>query len=72
MERSLGILKKRFPILHVGTLHSIENQVKLPAAAAVLHNIIKMENGDETWLDNLPDNIAPNVFVDLPNGDENN
>ncbi|XP_044415050.1 uncharacterized protein [Triticum aestivum] len=31
-----------------------------------------MENGDETWLDNQPDNIAPNVFVDLPNGDENN
>lgn len=72
VERSLGILKKRFPILHVGTLHSIENQVKLPAAAAVLHNIIKMQNGDETWLDNQPDNIAPNDFVDLPNGDENN
>uniref|UniRef100_A0A453CUV3 DDE Tnp4 domain-containing protein n=1 Tax=Aegilops tauschii subsp. strangulata TaxID=200361 RepID=A0A453CUV3_AEGTS len=72
VESSLGILKKRFPILHVGTLHSIENQVKLPAAAAVLHNIIKMENGDETWLDNQPDNIAPNVFVDLPNGHENN
>lgn len=72
VERSLGILKKRFPILHVGTLHTIENQVKLPAAAAVLHNIIKMHNGDETWLDNQPNNIAPNDFVDLPNGDENN
>ena len=72
MERSLGILKKRFPILHVGTLHSIENQVKLPAAAAVLHNIINIDNGDDTWLDNQPNKITENGFVDLPNGDENN
>ncbi|KAE8804301.1 hypothetical protein D1007_19715 [Hordeum vulgare] len=31
-----------------------------------------MHNGDETWLDNQPNNIAPNDFVDLPNSDENN
>jgi len=71
VERVLGVLKKRFPILHVGTLHPIENQVKIPAAAAVLHNIIKMHNGDEEWLDNQPNNIAPNDYVDVPNGGEN-
>ncbi|KAM0914274.1 hypothetical protein ACQ4PT_011492 [Festuca glaucescens] len=45
IERDLGILKKRFPILKVGTHHTIQNQVKLPAAAAVLHNIIRMHKG---------------------------
>lgn len=41
VERLWGILKKRFSILNVGTFHQIENQVKIPAATAILHNIIK-------------------------------
>ena len=44
----------------------MRNQVKIPAASAILHNIIKMHNGDEEWLDNQPDNIDPADFVDLP------
>jgi hypothetical protein len=59
IERILGILKKRFSILNVGTFHPITNQVKIPVAAAIFHNIIKMHNGDEEWLDNQEDNIDP-------------
>lgn len=69
IERALGVLKKRFPILKVGTFHRIRNQVKIPAAAAVFHNIIRLHNGDERWLDNQPNNIPPESFVDLPSGD---
>ena len=69
IEWALGVLKKRFPILKVGSHHRIENQVKLPAAAAILHNIIRSHQGDERWLDNQPDNIPPMNFVDLPDGD---
>jgi hypothetical protein len=72
IERLIGILKKRFPILNVGTFHSITNQVKIPAAAAVFHNIIKLQDGDEEWLEDQEDNIDPAVFVDLPNGDGEN
>jgi hypothetical protein len=57
IERDLRILKKRFPILKVGTHHTLENQVKLLAAAAILHNIIRLHKGDEKWLDNQIDNI---------------
>ncbi len=71
VERVLGVLKKRFPILHVGTFHQMRNQVKIPAAAAILHNIIKMHHGDEEWLEHQPDNIPPANYVDLPNGDDN-
>jgi hypothetical protein len=46
--------------------------VKIPAAAAVLHNIIRSLNGDEEWLDNQPDNISPQNLVDLPDGDQDN
>jgi hypothetical protein len=49
-ERVLGVLKKRFPILKVATFHKLENQVKIPSAAAVLHNIIRSMDGDEEWL----------------------
>jgi len=72
VERALGVLKKRFPILNVGTFHRIRNQVKIPAATAIFHNIIKMRDGDEEWLDNQPDNIDPADFVDLPNDDGDN
>jgi len=69
IERSIGVLKKRFPILKVGTLHPIENQVKIPAAAVVFHNLIRMHHGDEGWLRNQPDNIPPDTFVAVYGGD---
>jgi hypothetical protein len=47
IERAIGVLKKRFPILKVGTLHPIENQVKIPAAAVVFHNLIRMLGSDK-------------------------
>ncbi|XP_040378472.1 protein ALP1-like isoform X4 [Oryza brachyantha] len=72
VERTAGIIKKRFPILKVETFHKIKNQVKIPIAAALLHNIIRSLNGDEQWLDDQPDNIDPQNFVDLPDGNEVN
>jgi hypothetical protein len=71
IERAIGVLKKCFPILKVGTHHPMKNQVKIPVAAAVFHNIIRMHHGDEAWLDNQPDNIPPASFVDLPDEDSN-
>jgi hypothetical protein len=72
VERLLGILKKCFPILNVASFHQLENQVKIPAAAAIIHNIIKMHDGDEDWLDNEEeDNIDPRTYVNLPNDGDN-
>jgi hypothetical protein len=36
VERALGVLKKRFHILKVAMFHTLENQVKIPMAAAHL------------------------------------
>ena len=47
----------------------IENQVKIPATAMVLHNLTRMQNGDEGWLNRQTSNICPEHFVDLPGGD---
>ncbi|CAD6202911.1 unnamed protein product [Miscanthus lutarioriparius] len=71
IERAFGVLKKRFPILKVGTHYPIESQVMIPASAAVFHNIIRGLNGSEEWLDILPDNINPSNYVDMPEGDTN-
>ena len=71
IERAIGILKKRFQILKVGTHHPIESQIKIPAAAAVFHNIIRCLNGDENWLDHQPTYIPESDHVDLPQGDDN-
>jgi hypothetical protein len=47
VERALGVIKKRFPILKVDTLHKMENQAKIPIVVAVLHNLIRSHNGDD-------------------------
>ena len=72
MERALGVLKKRFPILKVATFHMLENQVKIPIAAAIFHNLIRLLHGDEEWLDHQLDNIPPRNFVVVPSGDQMN
>jgi hypothetical protein len=71
IERAFGVLKKRFPILKVGTFHPIENQIKIPAAAAVFHNIIRGHNRDEGWMNHQPNNINREDYVELPEGDNN-
>lgn len=70
VERALGVLKKRFPILKVATFHTLENQVKIPIAAAIFHNLIRSLHGDEDWSDHQSDNIDPSNFVALPSGDQ--
>ncbi|XP_062203769.1 uncharacterized protein LOC133905965 [Phragmites australis] len=47
IERAIGVLKKQFPILKVGTFYPIESQIKIPAAAVAFHNIIRGQNGQE-------------------------
>lgn len=71
IERAIGVLKKRFQILKVGTHHPIESQIKIPAAATVFHNIIRGLNGDEGWLDEQSTYIQPSDHIDLPEGDGN-
>jgi hypothetical protein len=71
IERTLGVIKKRFPILKVVTFHKIENQVKIPVADAVLHNIIRSLKGDEQLLEDQAENVQGNV-VNLLDEDQIN
>jgi hypothetical protein len=71
IERAIGVLKKRFPNLKVGTCHPIQNQIKIAASAVDFHNIIRGQNGDEGWLDHQPDHISPSQYVEVPEGDNN-
>jgi hypothetical protein len=71
IERAIDVLKKRFPILKVGTFRPIENQIKIATATIAFHNIIRGQNGDKRWLDNQPDYISPSQYVDVPEGDTN-
>jgi hypothetical protein len=72
VERALGVIKKRFPILKVATFHKMENQSKITLAATALHNFIRTLHGDEKWLENDQGNINSQNFVNLPDGDQGN
>jgi hypothetical protein len=65
----LGFIKKCYPILKVAMFCKIENQVKIPVEAVVLHNIIRSLKGGEQWLEDQPENVQGNV-VELPDGDQ--
>uniref|UniRef100_A0ACD5Y6E0 Uncharacterized protein n=1 Tax=Avena sativa TaxID=4498 RepID=A0ACD5Y6E0_AVESA len=69
IERIIGILKMRFPILKVATHYPIDTQVKIPLVAMVLHNIIRSQRGDEEWLKTQKMHIDPSKYVDVPTGD---
>ena len=70
MERAIGILKMRFPILKVATHYPIETQVKILVAAVVLHNIIRLHKGDDEWLSSQETLIDHRKFVVLPTDNE--
>ncbi|XP_039126985.1 uncharacterized protein LOC120263162 [Dioscorea cayenensis subsp. rotundata] len=66
VERIIGILKMRFPILKVATYHPIDSQTGIVVAACMLHNFIRIHNGTEVVEDF--DSEAEETIV--PNGDE--
>ncbi|XP_039119042.1 uncharacterized protein LOC120255240 [Dioscorea cayenensis subsp. rotundata] len=66
VERIIGILKMRFPILKVATFHPIDSQTDIVVAACMLHNFIRIHNGTDVVEDF--DNEAEETIV--PNGDE--
>lgn len=46
IERIIGIWKMRFPILKVASHFPKEKQIDISVACAVLHNFIRIHNGD--------------------------
>lgn len=66
---AIGILKMRFPILNVATFYRLETQLKIPAAAVVLHNVIQRQGGDGEFSCNQRIPISTHKIVALPSGD---
>jgi hypothetical protein len=68
---AIRILKMRFPILNVATFYRLETQLKIPAAAVVLHNIIQRQGGDHGELSsNQTVPVSTRKIVTLPSGDD--
>jgi hypothetical protein len=65
-----GCLKSASPFSKLPRSTHWKNQVKIPIAAAIFHNLIRSLHGDEDWLDHQPNNIDPSNFVALPSGDQ--
>ncbi|XP_020094902.1 putative nuclease HARBI1 [Ananas comosus] len=69
IERIIGIIKMRFPILKVATYHSINNQTDIVMACCVLHNFIRNHNGTEDWLNDGISEIRNYEIIDVSDGD---
>ena len=69
IERTIGILKMRFQMLKAATLYPLDKQIDISVACCVLHNFIRLHDGDMAWLRNAPLDIDPLQVVDVPDGD---
>jgi hypothetical protein len=70
IKRAVGMLKMRFPILNVATSYRKDTQLKIPAAAVALHNVIQRQGGDEELLSGQTIPFVSRKTVTLPSGDD--
>jgi hypothetical protein len=70
IERAIGILKMRFPILKTGSHYPVNKQIDISIACCVLHNFIRLHNGDMLWPTNSSMEIDPDQIIDVPDGDD--
>lgn len=69
IERTFGLLKKRFAYLRTTPFYDIDTQIKLIIACCILHNIIRDEDPDDLgneWQDPIEE-----VHDDLADEGEN-
>uniref|UniRef100_A0A8R7URF2 Nuclease HARBI1 n=1 Tax=Triticum urartu TaxID=4572 RepID=A0A8R7URF2_TRIUA len=69
IERIIGVVKKRFPVLKCASHYPIESQPDIVIACCALHNFIRNHEGGEQWFDQVGSNIDPKHIVDIPSGD---
>jgi hypothetical protein len=70
IKHAISLLKMRFPILNVATGHRKDTQLKIPAAAVVLHNVFQRQGGDVERLSNQTVPFPAPKTVALPSGDD--
>jgi hypothetical protein len=71
IERTIDILKMRFPILRTASRYPVQKQIDISIACCVLHNFTHLHNGDMSWPNNDNMEIDPHQIIDVPNGDNN-
>uniref|UniRef100_A0A452YXF3 DDE Tnp4 domain-containing protein n=1 Tax=Aegilops tauschii subsp. strangulata TaxID=200361 RepID=A0A452YXF3_AEGTS len=69
VERIIGILKARYPILKAATMFDIDTQVDTVVACCVLHNFIRLHNGDMTLPNRATMDVNESNMKDVPDGD---
>lgn len=63
VERTIGLLKKRFVYLRHQPFHNIETQAKIVLACSALHNFLQIDNIDNHFSD---DDVSGDVEVNPP------
>ena len=70
IERIIGILKMRYPILKAASLYDIDTQVDISVACCVTHNFIRLYNGDMSLAHDANEDINQSSMQDVPEGDD--
>jgi hypothetical protein len=70
IERIIGILKMRYPMLKAASLYDIETQIDISVACCVTHNVIRLQNGGMSLAPGATEDINQNNMQDVPEGDD--
>ena len=70
IERIIGILIMRYPMLKAASLYDIDTQVDIAVACCVTHNFIRLHNGDMSLAHDVAEDINQNNMQVVPEGDD--
>jgi len=70
IERAIGVLKMRYPILKAASAYDIETQVDISVACCLTHNFIRLHNGDASLVHGATTDINQSNMTDVPEGDD--
>nr|XP_040243870.2 uncharacterized protein LOC120963323 [Aegilops tauschii subsp. strangulata] len=63
IERIIGVVKKRFPVLKCASHYPIESQPDIVIACCALHNFIRNYKGGEQWFDQPEQGLPKDPFA---------
>lgn len=64
IERTYGVIKKRFPVLVKMNSFSIEFQVKIVVCAAILHNFIRLNESEDYFYNDIDTEVNNDEYDD--------
>ncbi|XP_073153725.1 uncharacterized protein [Henckelia pumila] len=70
IERSFGLLKKRWAILRTACFYDLKTQIRIINVCCIIHNFIREEMPEDPLLDEVDQELGQRVVIENDSGDQ--